>query len=439
MSMIEFWKGMVYDVDTAQLVSQSIPVKGKQYQNPCRFMEIYGNLTEKEFSYRQIKEKYPTHFAVTNIFLPSIPGVDVLLGENVYQPPFTWKDCLPMSLAVNFTYNTNAIYRILSNLVEGGLIPKQRLPQLLDEACLMLAYVYKSQDHFIMRNMNNNLNMFFISKTIQELVGTDIYDCNMQEITLTERSLRYSLGLVREHCKYDIPQQMAMALGKGVAFIEKHLSGYALSNDSIRSINHRSYAYYERPLPIDHRALLIEKVARADEEGQGISMCAILDDTSETVDDLLWMQSLIKKFKTFKVNLLVNTAQVSINFSAVMLETVLENHHFKALRESIDKQLFIYKTYCPLISFQRNFLTSGACEVIDKSDFVFVKGLNFFETCQIITKPTFYAFVVYGPTSRLYTGLKDYDAVFAYLPEGFAGYQHSNKESEIRTLKELTA
>jgi len=146
------------------------------------------------------------------------------------------------------------------------------------------------------------------------------------------------------------------------------------------------------------------------------------------------MQHLMTEHPHFHVNLLVNTAQISINFSSHMLEAVFRNKHFDKLLSLRGKQFFITEMYCPLISFQPEYFEATTKKAVEKADFLYIKGLNFFETCQLPNKEKFYAFVVYGPISRMYTGLKDYDAVFAHLFTGVAGYEHNIDPAKIKTL-----
>jgi len=68
---------------------------------------------------------------------------------------------------------------------------------------------------------------------------------------------------------------------------------------------------------------------------------------------------------------------------------------------------------------------------------LFVKGANFFETYQIREKPVFHAFVVYGPVSRSYTGLRDLDGVFAYVPPGEVGFSHRPRTDQHETLQDV--
>ena len=60
-------------------------------------------------------------------------------------------------------------------------------------------------------------------------------------------------------------------------------------------------------------------------------------------------------------------------------------------------QFKVTKIYCPFISFQTNYLPPNAKRVIKESDVVYIKGANFFETCQIPEKKSFHVFVVFGP------------------------------------------
>jgi hypothetical protein len=436
--LIDFWGNLSLDVDLTTLRSSAVSVKGKTYRDPCRFLEIYGNTSQ----YRQeFKKSYQvtsySDEAIRETFIPKIPNVKVEIGENIYQPPFVWNDCCPTAIPVNFTYNTNAIYRILHNLSLVCDLPEYRIDNLLDDSCLLLSMIYRSNNYEIMRYMNNNINMFLISKVIEMIVGKDVYDSEQQETQITGRALSLALKMAEDHASLGPREQMGLALGKGIAFVEKHSYQGNLTKDISQSISEITYKYTEGRITIDDRQKLIDMVQDADDKSNEILMCAILDDTAESVDDLLWMQGLMVRFPRFKVNLLVNLAQISINFSAAMLETVLASEYFAGLRERLGHQLIVTRIYYPLISFQTNLLPPQARAAIQSADFVYVKGLNFFETCQVFAKDTFYAFVVYGPISRMYTGCEDFDGIFAFIPAGFSGYTHNSDPSLISTLCDI--
>lgn len=439
MSVIEFWEGNKVDIDYDKLAQDSLSVKGKRYHNPCRALEIFGNLTNLD-----VERNLEFSFKLSNIFirkshlaLPS--GFKIPLNDGVYHPPFVWKDCSPNALSINFTYMTNALYRILTGLVDHNLLLDEKVGNLLDEACLKLCKIYKLNNGYIMKNINNNINMFFISKVIESLVGPKIYNCEFQEMELTSEALERTLNSIDSYISNSLLQQMALALGSGITFFENFISEKSNDTNSNKVlIEERMYSYLEKAIVIDHRKHLIERIETANDSGKDITMCAILDDTSETVFDLLWMQHLIKRNVHLKLNLLLNRAQVSINFSSNMIQKILTNRHFKFLASKLNSQVFLYHTYCPLISFQTNILMKDAWYVINNSDFIYIKGLNFFETCQIKNKDTYYAFVVYGPVSCLYTGLNDFDAVFAFVPEGEEGFRHDKDQTKIKTLSEVT-
>ncbi len=438
MSVIEFWTDHKIDIDFDKLRQDSIPVKGRSYHNPCRGLEIFGNLDDSAADSNLGLTLDLLGFSVQPSCFSFTSGFKVPFGEGIYQPPFVWKDCSPNALAVNFTYMTNAFYRILSGLADQSLLPEEKIGNLLDEACLRLSRIYKLQDSFIMKYINNNLNMYLISKITENLVGRNVYNSEHQEPILTNHSLEQTLESIDAYTSASVVQQMSLALGRGVAFFENLVgTTNALSHANQFVVEDRTYSYIENPLAIDHRKHLVEQVQTANDRGINLSMCAILDDTSETVFDLLWMQQLLKRNKHFRINLLLNRAQVSINFSSNMLKRILSDRHFRGLASRLNTQLFVFETFCPLISFQTNILTKAAWRVISNSDFVYVKGLNFFETCQIKEKDTYHAFVVYGPVSRLYTDLIDFDAVFAYVPKGREGYVHNRDHTRVVTLSDV--
>jgi hypothetical protein len=332
-------------------------------------------------------------------------------------------DAKPLDICTSFTYNTNALYRILSQLASLGLVPRADVDNLLDSACLLLTRLYRFGDGFLLRNINNNFNMYLITKVIEFLVGTDRYNTKLQELESTRRSLSIALSLASAHFGLSTKEKMGVAVGAGVAFIESRLreNGTDLSRNQSTDVQEVSYRSYGRKLALDHREVLFNLIEEKGGRQGSFILAVILDDATETVDDLLWIQDLIEKFSFLKVNALVNTAQISVNFSIHMIDQVLRTDYFAGLRSSLGDRLLITETFCPFISFQTNYLPTEARRVVDASDAVYVKGANFFETCQLLHKDSFHGFVVYGNVSRKYTGLKDFDSVFAYVPAGTAG------------------
>jgi hypothetical protein len=435
MSRIEFWANCSAEVDLAKIRTASVSVKGECFRDPGRCLELFGNVGRRSDLLRGvINGPLPGFDGVCEKFLPRVSGKRVPFGAGIEQPPFTWGDCNPQALVVNFTYNTNAIYRILNNLNRQDLIISSRLEGLVDRACLLLSYIYQQEDAYVLKHLNNNINMYLISRVVEELVGKAAYDVDRQEPQLTRTSLEQTLKSLVAYSSKSVSQYMALALGRGVAFQEQAVSAGCLEGSEHASVEAKTIQYTEERLALDDRQHLIDRVLMAEDDGRDIRMCAILDDTSETVFDLLWMQELMKRCRHFSVELLLNRLQVSINFSSDMMARVLENEHFSELRRRGGSQLLIRHIFCPLISYQTNLLTGTAHNALRAADFVYVKGLNFFETCQIGNKDRYHAFVVLGPISQLYTGLQDYDGVFVHVPRGVMGYTHDRDSSKIRTL-----
>jgi hypothetical protein len=406
-------------------------VKGTGYHSPLRFLEIFANTSSETKPRITWKE-------VEHSFLPRIPEVSVSLDEETPQPPFSWREADAHYLATSFTYNTNAFYRILNNLHTLGHLDASAIEPLMDKACLLLTRLYRAANCHLIRNINNNLNMYLISKVVQELVGRRCYDAQCQELRSTSASFSAALTLAIEHQHLSAREKMGIALGKGVAFVESRMRDGSLPKAQVAEVQHASFQFFGKPLAIDHRSTLLRMVEIEGAAQGSFTLAVILDDATETVDDLLWLQDLMERFPFFKAHLLANTAQISVNFSAQMLDMVWRARVLRNLVSRFGSQLLVTRIFCPLISFQSNYLPPNAKQILENADAVYIKGANFFETCQIPEKPTFHAFVVYGPISRFYSGLKDFDGVFAFLPAGTTGYRHPRGGQPVRTLLEIT-
>jgi len=443
---VKFWDGLEADLDVHDTASRSLSVKGATSENPLRFMEIYANWpplggnARSGFVLDQSIHSFASPMSYEEVkaqFFPVINGVKVDIGSAIELPPFCWRDADVGKLAVSFTYNANAFYRIFRNLSAEGKIPADQVNNLVDRGCVLLSQIYRAGQHHVIKHINNNFNMFLISRVVEEIVGREVYSSEAQELVLTRQSLEEALKLTLEMNRYSVFEKMGFALGMGVAFMEQHIRQRESAVKVREEAQTSAFGFYSNSLAIDDRTKFLARIEAAIARNGSFRLTAILDDATETVADLLWMQDLMKIFPGFRVNFLVNTAQTSINFSTHMLGAVLGHPSFRKLAESIGKQFSVTKIHCPFISFQTNYLPVKAWAVIDQADSIYVKGANFFETCQFPQKDSFHAFVVYGPVSRSYTGLKDYDPVFVHLPEGQLGFVHNQNPREILNLKHL--
>jgi len=438
-SRVKFWEGMEADIDLGSIRRAAVPVKGTRCENPLRFLEIFSNSSiGKSVDNLTESSAWPWH-QVRRLFLPRIPGVPFRLPDGSPQPPFAWRDASPDHLCVSFTYNTNAFLRILLMLSEEGHIPKSQVLPLLDQACVTLSSIYRARGSFLLRNINNNLNMFLISKTIEFLVGKHIYDSECQELGRTRTALMTALDVCREQQQLSLRDQMAISLGRGVSFMESRLRDGVLAKTDQLAVQDVAFSYFGRSLSIDHRDLFLSMIEDTGRRTGRCTLAVILDDAVESVDDLLWVSVLLDRAPFLHVNLLINTAQISINFSRHMTGDVLASPEFRDLASRLGTRVTLTEFYCPLISFQTNLLPPKAVQAINEADVVYIKGANFFETLQIPHKDTFYGFIVYGPISRAYTGLADFDAVFAHVPRGRSGYVHNQVPNLIVPLVKTCA
>jgi hypothetical protein len=439
-----FWEGLRGEIDFQEADRLSIPVKGTAFHQPTRFLEIFSDTDEWLQFYRHIwrknnrdpEKQCGTLAQINSTFLPYFDGKPMRLTEGAHQPPFAWRDASIQQLCASFTYNTNAFFRILSLLQGRGLVEQRDVVPLLDQACLLLSLLYRAEGGFLLRNLNNNFNMYLISRVVEYLVGKERYDSDRQEAELTQQSLRLALSWAGASCNLGIIDKMGFAVGRGVAFLESQVLAGIAEARIVRNTENVAHRYYAQPLAIDHRGNLLRSVAAAGQRGR-FDLAVILDDATESVDDFVWLMDLMRLFPYFRAHLIVNSAQISVNFSSHMLGQVLQHPAFSGLRDALGKQIFITEIYCPLISFQTNYLPGPAMRAIACADAVYIKGANFFETCQIKEKDTYHAFVVFGPVSRMYTGLRDFDAIFAHLPAGTIGYEHKLPPERVVTLLDM--
>lgn len=432
---LELWEGCRVTLDRKELADGAIPVKGCSSPDPLRFLEVFANPGRLTVGLPRGLDAAGRD-ALTQALYPRIPGVHFSIGSGQPQPPYRWGESDPHHICRSFTYNTNAFYRILLNLRDQGRVDTRALPDLLDKACLVLSRLYRLDGGAIMRHVNNNLNMYFISKSMELVVGKEVYDSECQELEITLAALDVAMRASAECAALSTREKMAFAVGRGVSFIEERLCRKGAEASAADRVERDAYAYFSRRLAIDHRDRLLATIDDAARLGRVYTLAVVVDDATETVADLLWVADLLNAYRYLNVTVLVNTAQISINFSSQMVDTVLSGDVFRPLATAWGCRLRFVATYCPFISFQTNYLTPEAASLIRAADAVFIKGANFFETLQLADKETYYAFVVFGPVSRACTGLNDFDAVWAHVPAGTTGYRFSRDGSVERTLVE---
>src|SRR2546422_949575 len=94
---------------------------------------------------------------------------------------------------------------------QGNLLSQTPAPfgNLLDQACLMLAQIYKAGEFRVIRNINNNFNMYLISRVVEELLGKKVYSCEEQELEVTRQSLASALKLAQGFGSSPVQEKMA--------------------------------------------------------------------------------------------------------------------------------------------------------------------------------------------------------------------------------------
>lgn len=434
METLKLWDDKIFDLELNDIKTSMSNVKGEMYKNPLKFLEIY--IDDKAKNNNEINQLIRSIDSNT-VKIQFLKSFNVLIGQNIKQPPYIWKDIHPSLVITNFLYNSNAFFRILKNLEKEGSISINKIDTLLDDGCRMLSSIYKYNNYFVIKHINNNINMSLITKIIELMLGKSAFNIVKQESKLTQNSLKDTLKNIDEYCNYSVSQIMGMAIARGRVFYDD-IQAIVKESGSERDRLSQTFKYYSNELKIDFRNHLINRIRNSNENRNYISMSVILDDTSESVLDLLWIQKLLLENKFFKINLILNTAQVSVNFSSNMLAIVLSNPSFNGLASRIGISVMYYETLFPLISFQPNLFNNDLLSIITKSDVVYVKGMNFFETFQLKNSDVYHAFVVGSKVSEALTGLNTGDAVFAFVPAEKVGFNYQTDINESINLLDIT-
>ena len=194
-------------------------------------------------------------------------------------------------------------------------------------------------------------------------------------------------AVILAHRSRNLPSltKMKISLGMGISFIENHLPYRQLTHDSLEQVEACSHRYDDSKLTIDHRSVFLEMISNAGRRGH-FSLVVILDDAAESVNDLLWLQDLVQEYPFLHITLLVNSRQVSINFSVHHMQQIWRSPLFYELASRIGARVHLTMVDFPLMSFQPNYLPESASRIISHADAVYIKGANFFENMPVARK-----------------------------------------------------
>jgi hypothetical protein len=317
----------------------------------------------------------------------------------------------------------------------GGVhrIPEDVLREVVHSALMIYAVLLKMDGHLLVRKISFNHSMYLQERIVDLAFGERLPSSFLPRIGFTANSM--ALSLLSSIGPIDFRELCELSVFMGIVWASESSRQAEFSSDRRAAVDVllRDLERARRTFAVDHTEKLHEQVSMC-ERCSGVF---VLDDNGESVFDLAIMQRLLAEFRGLTVSLIINRFPVSNNISLPTFRAALEEPAFVAARRFVAEQrLLIYTENQAFRSFEPDYLSELAREVIEESDFVYVKGANFFETFQLPKKTRYHCFTVSGPTGVMLTGFPEGTGIFARIPAGVNGFEYFDS-THITTLKEL--
>ncbi|MBV6426826.1 MAG: hypothetical protein KIPDCIKN_01339 [Haliscomenobacter sp.] len=303
----------------------------------------------------------------------------------------------------------------------------------------IFSYLLKAEAYFLALNINFNYSMAIQERILHVLfrnLGLGFNDFLLKEGRLNNR---IALEMLRQYTVLSPRRVVDLATFMGVAWanhqMDKKGGSGRLDFDSYLAELEKHLNMEGRLWEIDHFDHFMKDLQPACETQ--FILAVILDDNGESIFDLAFIQILMKNFSYLNVALIVNAYPISNNISFPLVEELLDDHYFKELFNFFSSgRLKIVVERQRFRSFELSHLFEETRNVLMKSNLLYVKGANFFETLQLVDISRYYCFTVFSLTSQILTGCKKNSGVFAKVPAGRTGYIYYD-EINIVTLKDI--
>ena len=377
--------------------------------------------------------------ALARLFDPAVYHVSSLPGRNPeivernsifhlgYLFPFPLYLASPEKVRHNFAWiDTNLkiqIETITSALQLGPDITRG----LVEGVFSVFSYLVKADSHYLIHHMNFNHSMFIQERILQLIFGDEIFRDDIQLIEQGKLSNRIALSLFQEMGVCSFSRISTLSVFMGIVW-----SGAKEYQQTF--LDHPSLALQEFVQQLN----LSEREWGVDERNQlRLDLCSpesrykrwliVLDDNGESVFDLILFQHAILENPELHLTYVVNRYPISKNISESTFHSLLEMPYFLPLKAHIaagkgrilvEQQLFR--------SFEQTYLQPSTRKAIAFADIAYIKGVNFFETFQLLAIPRYYAFTVHGYTSELLTGYSSGMGILVKLHQEEKGFDYQS-------------
>jgi len=390
------------------------------------------------------------------LLFPFLEGREHLLMDESRVFPFSWKHLQEERVLFSLGHVDTRVKILLQDIAAEGLIPLAQVPFLAEQAHAMLTYFLKTQDHVMVRYVNNLLMVYLQDRAIRLLVGAEIYEAYKRRVMVPD--LRTKNDAALEQLKKIAPpgvesgmetdRMLALQILAGVCFPQDR-SGEAFraSPQFDALVNGKPVGDY---LGINHLPELIGDIAREVDAGRRPHVIFLIDDVGEGVFDLrFFIQPLLELFPTLTISAWVNRAPVENNFYTGELNRLLGDPYFQKLSEfrrrgrlrveTYEENMSLAPTHTPLLCLDPRFMTAEAMRKFRGATAVILKGTASFETTQFPTDGVnaYYGTTVYHPATQEVTGMDIGKAIFVHVPPGEVAYRYLPDQKRFETTVEL--
>lgn len=362
----------------------------------------------------------------TNKLFPALSGSadspsSIFELENVL--PFPLRLASPQKLGHTFAWIDSNVKVAVENIARVFHLPLWAVQQIVESSFKIYSYLVKQADYRLARSMNFNHSMFLQDRILNLIFGDEIY----MTVNLAQQQDGLANTLVLELLKglNDLGYRNLCTLSvfMGIVWINKQELQEGSQGNSAKFV-----AKINSELQNRHQAWCIDHIDRfLVDMGQDVDFCVavILDDNGESVFDMALFQKLLNDNGKLRVTFIVNAFPISNNIALAAFQALLNDPYFEDLRQHLDcgrasvcieKQVFR--------SFELSYLQPQTRLILQQSDFLYIKGANFFETFQCPDLTRYHCFTVHGATSILLTDCLEGTGVFVKLLPGETGFTY---------------
>ena len=380
----------------------------------------------------------PTSYYIDNIWhnLKNIDEVQPRLFHLKEVFPFPLKLASKQKLLHTLTWIDTNIKTKVEEIGKRLDLTSHVVQEIAKAALIVYCYLVKMHDYRLARSINFNYSMFFQDRIINLFFGDELYhDINSQH-RKGKLANKMALELLKHFSAISDRQMCVFSVFMGIIWTNsEHLQReYLQKTESALAKIESKLNIAARNWCRDDIDTFLEEV-RNDQQRR---IVVILDDNGESVFDLALFQRLLNETELLHVAFIVNRYPVSNNIYLDIFNSIIEDPFFSDLKQHIiqgrasiiiEEQVFR--------SFELELLQAATRYVILDADFVYIKGVNFFETFMDSRIRRFHCFAVHGFTSMLLTGCIEGNGVFVKLEPGQHGFVYVSSE-HIQTLIQIT-